>query len=232
MGGANIHTRVQRHAAMLRTLRLPPQNRGVWRRVCACVSSVNARHGHEAGACRALPRASAPLGGLEGTPEATQAGSRCGAAGERRPGRWRRCLRLQRAHVPEGAPNPGACGAPHASLCHCRGGKNSPPHPAGAQNFALVEEQVVRFTPGLNVITGASGSGKSVLVRLCLLVRGVSCLLPPYKGECEALKPRCSAQMDAIAQLCGAPMLDEHVRPPADSASLEVRRWWRWLGTG
>ena len=33
------------------------------------------------------------------------------------------------------------------------------------QNFALVEEQVVHFAPGLNVITGASGSGKSVLVR-------------------------------------------------------------------
>ena len=32
----------------------------------------------------------------------------------------------------------------------------------------------------------------------------------------------CVTQMDAIAQLCGAPMLDEHVRPPADSATLEV----------
>ena len=33
------------------------------------------------------------------------------------------------------------------------------------QNFALVEEQTVVFAPGLNIITGQSGAGKSVLVR-------------------------------------------------------------------
>lgn len=32
------------------------------------------------------------------------------------------------------------------------------------KDFALVAEQRVEFTPGLNVITGESGSGKSVLV--------------------------------------------------------------------
>ena len=37
------------------------------------------------------------------------------------------------------------------SCCSCR-------------NFALIEEQNVSFKPGLNVITGESGAGKSVLV--------------------------------------------------------------------
>ena len=32
------------------------------------------------------------------------------------------------------------------------------------RNFALIEEQNVSFKPGLNVITGESGAGKSVLV--------------------------------------------------------------------
>ena len=33
------------------------------------------------------------------------------------------------------------------------------------KDFALVAEDTVHFSPGLNVITGESGSGKSVLVR-------------------------------------------------------------------
>ena len=42
------------------------------------------------------------------------------------------------------------------------------------KDFALVSEEVVRFSPGLNVITGESGSGKSVLVRALLLLLPVS----------------------------------------------------------
>lgn len=33
------------------------------------------------------------------------------------------------------------------------------------QDFVLIEDQLVTFAPGLNCITGASGSGKTVLVR-------------------------------------------------------------------
>jgi len=48
-----------------------------------------------------------------------------------------------------------------------------PPPPPGAQtnpqelriqDFALVTQQTVKFSPGLNAITGESGSGKSVLI--------------------------------------------------------------------
>ena len=49
------------------------------------------------------------------------------------------------------------------------------------RNFALVEEQHVAFRPGLNVITGESGAGKSVLVeafgQVCLHAKPIS-LLP------------------------------------------------------
>ena len=94
------------------------------------------------------------------------------------------------------------------------------------QNFALVEEQVVHFAPGLNVITGASGSGKSVLVRAAG-PGDAAVHQPAVVSELELTLvcrhvAACVSQMDAIAQLCGAPMLDEHVRPPADSATLEV----------
>jgi len=39
-------------------------------------------------------------------------------------------------------------------------------HTEFSQDFALVDDLTVSFTPGFNVITGASGSGKSLLVRL------------------------------------------------------------------
>ena len=40
------------------------------------------------------------------------------------------------------------------------------------QDFALVHDQRVQFTPGLNVITGESGSGKSVLVEAIAAILG------------------------------------------------------------
>ncbi|KAA6423340.1 MAG: hypothetical protein FRX49_06792 [Trebouxia sp. A1-2] len=50
-------------------------------------------------------------------------------------------------------------------------------------NFALIEEQNVSFKPGLNVITGESGAGKSVLVEALGQVFGMpasdNCVRPP-----------------------------------------------------
>ena len=40
-----------------------------------------------------------------------------------------------------------------------------------ARNFALIESQEVTFLPGLNVITGESGAGKSVLIEALNQVR-------------------------------------------------------------
>ena len=77
-------------------------------------------------------------------------------------------------------------------------------------------DETVHFYPGLNVITGASGSGKSVLVR----PRAADV---PCTSICsERLCPSSSPQMGAVSQLCGAAVLDEHVRPPATVAVLEA----------
>lgn len=41
------------------------------------------------------------------------------------------------------------------------------------QNFALVSDEKVIFSPGLNVISGESGSGKSVLLQALNVVMGM-----------------------------------------------------------
>lgn len=46
-----------------------------------------------------------------------------------------------------------------------------PPH---RRNFALIESETVEFGPGFNVITGDSGSGKSILIQAMGLVGGGS----------------------------------------------------------
>ena len=54
------------------------------------------------------------------------------------------------------------------------------------RDFALVEDQVVRLAPGLNVITGESGAGKSVLVEAFASILGSpapeDCVRPPAEA--------------------------------------------------
>src|SRR5258706_15181394 len=40
------------------------------------------------------------------------------------------------------------------------------------RNLAVVEEAVVPFAPGLNVLTGETGAGKSIVVDALLLITG------------------------------------------------------------
>eukprot|EP00850_Spirogloea_muscicola_P017068 SM000143S00733 [mRNA] locus=s143:114263:118936:- [translate_table: standard] len=51
------------------------------------------------------------------------------------------------------------------------------------RNFALIESQTVTFAPGLNVITGESGAGKSILLQALTQVLGApvveDCVRPP-----------------------------------------------------
>jgi AAA domain len=84
----------------------------------------------------------------------------------------------------EGASSPAAgraAAAPTAPL-------QPPPHATyirelAISNFALVAEERVALAPGLNVITGESGSGKSVLVEAFAQILGApaadGCVRPP-----------------------------------------------------
>lgn len=113
------------------------------------------------------------------------------------------------------------------------------------ENFALVKEQTVKLEPGLNVITGESGAGKSVLVSVTVLqyklfrvfnvdlksaaiLNGVAWL--DVKSSFLSLLTKWMAmnmrnfamlQVQAFGQLLGVPTLENCIRQPSTMAAVE-----------
>jgi DNA repair protein RecN (Recombination protein N) len=54
------------------------------------------------------------------------------------------------------------------------------------RNFAVVENVTVSFVPGLNVLTGETGAGKSILIDAFLLVRGARAQTDVIRADAEA----------------------------------------------
>src|SRR2546423_8020673 len=77
--------------------------------------------------------------------------------------------------------------------------------------FAVVDAVEVRFAPGLNVLTGETGAGKSILVDALHLVLGGraqadSVRTGAEEAEVEALfRPRDAAAVDARLEQQGLP---------------------------
>jgi len=98
------------------------------------------------------------------------------------------------------------------------------------RNLALVEDITVEFQPGLNVITGETGAGKSVIIGalgLLLGERADKTLIRTGADQCLAeavFQLNDSGSVDAI--------LDEVGLPPCEGGQLLVRRTLLTNGTG
>ena len=90
------------------------------------------------------------------------------------------------------------------------------------KNFAIVESLQVEFGPGLNVITGETGAGKSVLVGALGLLLGMRA----DRTQVRAGADQC--QVEAVFTLSDtsaiAPLLDELDLPPCEDGVLILRR--------
>jgi hypothetical protein len=81
------------------------------------------------------------------------------------------------------------------------------------QDFALVTRQTVKFTPGLNAITGESGAGKSVLIEALGQLLGApappECVRAPAAAAVIegviALSPEAAAAVAALGAELGLP---------------------------
>ena len=98
------------------------------------------------------------------------------------------------------------------------------------RNLALVEDVTVEFQPGLNVITGETGAGKSVIIGALGLLLGDRA----DKGLIRTGADQCLAE--AVFQLSDSgsvdAILDEVGMPPCEGGQLLVRRTLSTNGTG
>jgi len=90
------------------------------------------------------------------------------------------------------------------------------------KNFAVVESVTVPFTSGLNVLTGETGAGKSILVDAIVLVRGARAQTDVIRAEAE------TATVEAVFAIDGAGaargVLDEAGLTADDNGEIVVRR--------
>lgn len=90
------------------------------------------------------------------------------------------------------------------------------------KNLAVIESAVVPFEPGLNVLTGETGAGKSILMDAILLVRGARAQTDVIRGDAE------TATVEALFEVgAGGPVaaiLGDAGLPAPDDGQILVRR--------
>src|SRR3989475_12440811 len=89
------------------------------------------------------------------------------------------------------------------------------------KNFAVIETVTVPFAPGLNVLTGETGAGKSIVIDAILLVSG-------GRGQTDVIRSDAeTATVEAVFDLPrggGARRGLEEAGIPADESALVIRR--------
>jgi DNA repair protein RecN (Recombination protein N) len=89
------------------------------------------------------------------------------------------------------------------------------------RNFAVIESVTVPFAPGLNVLTGETGAGKSILIDAILLVRGARAQGDAIRSDAEA------ATVEAVLDVSrhpGAAALLEEAGLHAEEGEVVIRR--------
>ncbi|MGH7353178.1 MAG: DNA repair protein RecN, partial [Candidatus Rokuibacteriota bacterium] len=89
------------------------------------------------------------------------------------------------------------------------------------RNFAVIESVTVPFAPGLNVLTGETGAGKSILIDAILLVRGARAQGDAIRSDADTATVE--AVLDVSRQPAAAAVLEE-AGLRADDGEVVIRR--------
>src|SRR5256885_16001421 len=84
------------------------------------------------------------------------------------------------------------------------------------RNFAVIESVTVEFGPGLNVLTGETGAGKSMLIDAILLVLGGRAQTDVIRSDADAATPEAVLHVQPPGAVVAA--LHQAGAPPAAAA--------------
>src|SRR5919204_795328 len=90
------------------------------------------------------------------------------------------------------------------------------------KNFAVVESVSVAFAPGLNVLTGETGAGKSILIDAIVLVRGGRAQSDVIRAEAETATVEAVFAVEDLA--AARAVLEEAGLAADDNGEVVVRR--------
>ena len=92
------------------------------------------------------------------------------------------------------------------------------------QNLAIVESAEIEFGEGLNIITGETGAGKSVLMGALELVLGARADASAVRDGAKDARIEAEFALSGEAERSVATLLEEHGLPPSEDGMLLVRR--------
>ena len=92
------------------------------------------------------------------------------------------------------------------------------------QNLAIVESAAIEFGEGLNIITGETGAGKSVLMGALELVLGARADASAVRDGAKDARIEAEFTLSGEAARSIAALLEEHGLPPSEDGVLLVRR--------
>ena len=92
------------------------------------------------------------------------------------------------------------------------------------QNLAIVESAAIEFGPGLNIITGETGAGKSVLMGALGLALGARADASAVRDGAKDARVEAEFSLDGNSARAVADLLEEHGLPPVEEGVLLVRR--------
>src|SRR6266851_8366522 len=89
------------------------------------------------------------------------------------------------------------------------------------KNFAVIEAATIEFAPGLNVLTGETGAGKSMLIDAILLVRGARAQTDVIRTDADTATVEARFELAAGS---GATAVLDDAGIPAGDGELLIRR--------
>jgi len=93
------------------------------------------------------------------------------------------------------------------------------------ENYAVIDNVAVEFAPGLNLLTGETGAGKSILIDALALLLGDKASTDMVRHGAEKAALSCVIEVDAVAEKRVATILEENgIDPDLEDGQIILRR--------